>query len=79
MLDLNKYCLFNDISQTKIPSILEDNNSHLCVKYTVGIDNNVQYFNALMSKIFDIKNLLKYDTTPKVTISVGLINICRGV
>lgn len=78
VLDLNKYCLFNDISQTKIPMSLEDNNTQLCVKYTVGIDNNVQYFNELMSKIFDIKNSLRYDTTPKVTISVGLINICRG-
>ena len=78
MLDLNKYCLFKDINVTKIPASLEDNKTPRCVKYVVGIDNNVQIFNRLMSKIFDIKNSLKYDTMPKTTISVGLIDICRG-
>ena len=77
VLDLNKYCLFNDINLTKIPSSLEENKTHLCVKYVVGIENNVAYFNKLMSNIFDIKNQLRYDTMPKTTISVGLVNICR--
>lgn len=79
VLDLNKYCLFKDISLTKIPASLEDNKTARCIKYVVGIDNNVQVFNKLMSKIFDIKNSLRYDTMPKVTISVGLIDICRGL
>ena len=79
VLDLNKYCLFNDISLTKIPASLEANNTPRCIKYVVGIENNVAYFNRLMSKIFDIKNSLRYDTMPKTTISVGLIDICRGV
>ena len=79
VLDLNKYCLFNDISLTKIPASLEANNTPRCIKYVVGIENNVAYFNRLMSKIFDIKNSLRYDTMPKTTISVGLIDICRGL
>ena len=80
VLDLNKYCLFNDISLTKIPTSLEEvKGSQKCIKYVVGIENNVKYFNELMSKIFDIKNQLRYDTMPKTTISVGLIDICRGL
>lgn len=79
VLDLNKYCLFNDISLTKIPASLEVvKGSNRCIKYVVGIENNTKYFNELMSNIFNIKNQLRYDTMPKVTISVGLINICRG-
>lgn len=79
VLDLNKYCLFKDITLTKIPASLEDTKTEVCIKYVVGFDNNVQYFNQLMSKIFNIKNALKYDTMPEATISVGLIDVCRGV
>ena len=79
VLDLNKYCLFKDIGLTKIPASLEDNKSSRCIKYVVSFDGSTAYFNKLMSKIFDIKNALRYDTMPKVTISVGLIDVCRGV
>jgi len=79
VLDLNKYCLFKDINLTKIPLSLEANNSEMCIKYVVGFEGSTAYFNQLMSKIFDIKNSLRYDTMPKTTISVGLINICRSL
>ena len=79
VLDLNKYCLFKDISLTKIPVSLEATKDSRCVKYAVGFDNSLDYLNKLMSKIFDIKNSLRYDTMPKTTISVGLIGICNGI
>ena len=79
VLDLNKYCLFKDINLTKIPLSLEANNSEMCIKYVVGFEGSTAYFNQLMFKIFDIKNSLRYDTMPKTTISVGLINICRSI
>lgn len=79
VLDLNKYCLFNNISLTKIPTSLETTKDSRCIKYVVGFENSQIYFNKLMSKIFDIKNQLRYDTMPKTTISVGLIDICRGL
>ena len=81
-LDLSKYCLFKDISLTKIPASLENpknENDTRCIKYVTGIENNVKYFNALQDKILNIKNVLRYDSTPKTTISVCLVNICRGM
>ncbi len=82
ILDLNKYCLFNDISLTKIPTSLENpkqKGDTRCIKFAVGIEDNVKYYNYLVNKILDIKNSLRYDTLPKTTISIGLINICRGI
>ena len=77
VLDLNKYCLFKDISLTKIPTSLEDTKSALCVKYAISFDNSLQYFNKLVNSILEIKNMLRYDTMPKTTIEVALINICN--
>lgn len=80
-LDLNKYCLFKDITVTKIPSYLEkfkfkdDTN---CVQYVVNIENAVKFFNHLVNALLELKISLKYDTMPRTTVSVKLINICRG-
>lgn len=74
ILDLTKYCLFNDINQTKIPiSLVED------IKYTTNIDNNIKYFNCLLDKVLTIKNTIKYDVNNRTTIEIMFINICRGV
>ncbi len=81
-LDLNKYCLFNDITVTKIPSSIEkprfkgDTN---CVQYAVGIEDAVKFFNHLVSALLELKISLKYDTMPRTTIAVKFLNICRGV
>ena len=77
VLDLNKYCLFKGMEYTKIPKSLEATKDSRCVKYAVGFDNSLAYFNKLVNAIFDIKNSLRYDTMPKTTINVGLINICN--
>ncbi len=80
VLDLNKYCLFKDISLTKIPASLEKpkfKGDTMFIQYVVSFDNSLQYFNKLVNSILDIKNMLRYDTMPKTTISVALINICN--
>ena len=78
-LDINKYCLFKDISMTKIPSSIEKNDgTKLNLEYVINIENPIQYYNSLITKLLDLKTQLKYDTTPKTTIEVQLINFSRG-
>ena len=79
VLDLNKYCLFKDISLTKIPLYLEDTKDSRCVKYVVSFENALAYFNKLVKILLDLKTSLKYDTMPKATISVCFIDICRSL
>ena len=79
ILDVNKYCIFHDLSLTKIPSSLEDNNTSLCVKYIVDFKGSDKFFKLLLNRIFDIKNSLRYDSMPKTTIEVGLLSICEGL
>ena len=79
VLDLNKYCLFNDISLTKIPAYLEDNNSSTCVKYVVSFENALEYFNKLVKILLNLKITLKNDTRAKSTIDVTFIDICRSL
>lgn len=74
VLDLFKYCLFNDLSVTKFPSLLEDS-----VKYATGIENNVNFYSRFLDKIFEIKNAIKYDTNIKTTVEILMMDICRGV
>ena len=78
-LDLCKYCLFKDINITKIPSYLEQiEGNPRCVKYVTGIENSGKYFKWLISKILEIKNIIKYDDNIKTTIQVMLINCAEG-
>ena len=78
-LDLNKYCLFKDISMTKIPSSLEKGDgSKLNLAYVTGIENPVNYYNNLVSALLDLKSSLRYDSNPKSTIEIRLINFARG-
>lgn len=73
VLDLNKFCLFNDMSITKIPTSMEKE-----LKYSTSITNNTAYFNKLVNSILDIKNIIKNDSSIKTTIIVSLLKICRG-
>ena len=79
ILDLTKYCLIHDLSLTKIPQSLEDNNSTLCVKYVTDFEGSSKFYKLLLEKIFELKNNLRYDTMPKTTVEVYFINICKGL
>ena len=74
VLDLNKFCLFEDVSLTKIPSSMLKE-----LKFTVNIEGAIRYFNYLLDRVMNIKNTIKYDTNMRTTIEVMFINICRGV
>jgi DNA polymerase-3 subunit gamma/tau len=72
-LDLNKFCLFNDMKVTKIPLSMEKE-----TKYSTGITNNSAYFNKLTTNLLDLKNALKTDSSIKTTVTISLLKICRG-
>lgn len=84
-LDLTKYCLFKDMQSIKIPASMEvvrlpdGNPSSRCVKYVTGFDDNLVWFNKLISKLLTIKNTIRYDLNYKSTIEVLCIEICRGI
>lgn len=71
-LDVMKYSIFNEFELTKIPSTMEDK-----LKFTIGIDNAKQYFEYLIDKLLQLKNMLKNDVEPKSTIEVMMLSICR--
>lgn len=73
-LDLAKYCLYQNISYVKIPSNLEDR----CKGYS-SIPNILDWTNNLISKVLDIKNLIKYDVNAKTTIEASFIALSRGI
>lgn len=72
-IDLNKYCLFKDLSYTNIPSFLEEK-----AKYTTGMEDSLKYFNYLTSKILNIKNSIKNDSNILTTVEALCLSICRG-
>ena len=82
ILDLTKYCVFKDISSTKIPTHLEEiklngNISPLCVKYATGFEGNLTFYNNLVDKLLDLKNKLRYDTFPRTTVLATMVGIVK--
>lgn len=71
-LNIEKYCIFQDISCTNIPSSLLDS-----LTYTANIDNNIDYFAKLSEELLSLKNMLKYDTNIYTTIEITLNKILR--
>ena len=57
------------MSVTSIPKALEDK-----VKYTVGVENALKFFNSFMNKILTIKQAIKGDSDIKTTFEVMLLN-----
>ena len=72
-IDLNKYILFNNCALLKIPSSMENN-----IKYAVSFENASNYYNYLLDKLLNIKNMIKSDSNIKLTVEVCFIQICRG-
>ena len=74
LCDLIKYVSFKQISVTKIPSYLEDK-----VKYAVSFENNIKSFNAIITNLLELKNLIRYDDNSFVTIEAYFIKIVEEV
>lgn len=80
ILNVNKYILFKDINLTNIPKSLEKTaDDEDGIAYLVNFGGSEKFFKLLADKILDLKNALKYDTMPKVTIEINIMQICRGL
>lgn len=73
VLDVGKYCLFKDMSVTKLPTSLKKD-----LDYCTNIENNLKYFTALTDKVLEIKNTIKNDSSYKTTIIIMLLQFTRG-
>ena len=70
-LQLTKFIIFNDITATDIPEYYLDK-----VKYTVGIQDNLKWFNTFIDKLLNIKLSIKNDLDIKTTIEILLLECC---
>lgn len=80
VLELTRYILFKNIAVTNIPAYLEDSPDVMTnVKYTTSFDDALTWFNYLTSKLLEIKNVIKYDTSVKAVVEAYLLQVCRRV
>lgn len=73
ILDLTKYSLFKDMNSTKLPLSLEEK-----VKYAVSFDGNVTIFNKIIDQLLELKNNIRYDNNPALSIKATFIKMVRG-
>ena len=71
-LDLFKYCISQNMELTHLPLIYEKD-----IKLSIGFENNVNYYSYIINKLFELKNELKNDLTPKITIDIYMIRMVR--
>ena len=72
VLDLNKYVLFKDMYVTKLPVNLEEE-----VKRCTLFDNSGSYYNYVLDKLLNLKQLTKNDADIRSTIEIGLLQVTR--
>ena len=78
ILELTKYILFQNISVTNIPAYLENSvDPMISVKNTTLFDNSLTWFNNLATKLLEVKNAIKYDTSVKAVVEAYMLQICR--
>lgn len=71
-LDVAKYCLFRDISVTGIPeTYLQE-----MVKST-NFEYSEKYYMYIVDKMLEIKNGLKWETSPRQFVEVSIMRICE--
>lgn len=73
ILDLIKYSLFKDMASTKLPKSLEEK-----VKYCVSFDGNIDIFNNMINSLLTLKNDIRFDNNPSLSIKATFIKIIRG-
>jgi DNA polymerase-3 subunit gamma/tau len=77
-LELTKYILFQNIGATNIPAYLENSaNPMISVKATTSFENSLGWFNNLATKLLEVKNAIKYDTSVKAVVEAYMLQICR--
>jgi DNA polymerase-3 subunit gamma/tau len=77
-LELTKYILFQNIAATNIPAYLENSADPMTsVSQTTSFDGALDWFNYLATKLLEVKNTIKYDTSVKAIVEAYFLNICR--
>lgn len=77
-LELTKYVLFKNIVVTNIPAYLENSaDAMTSVMATTSFEGALDWFNYLSTKLLEIKNTIKYDTSVKAIIEAYLLQACR--
>jgi DNA polymerase III gamma/tau subunit len=78
-LELTKYILFQNIGATNIPAYLENSaDPMISVKATTSFENSLSWFNNLTTKLLEVKNAIKHDTSVKAVVEAYMLQICRG-
>lgn len=80
ILELTKYSLFGSMAATNIPVYLENTSDPMIsVSATCASMNNiVNWFNYLTTKLLEVKNAIKYDTSVKAVIEAYLMQVSLG-
>ena len=73
-LDILKYILTGNIHCTKIPNHLEDK-----VKFAIGFNDAIKYYNYIVDKLLSIKNMIRNSTAEKVVIEIMFNQMSRFV
>lgn len=68
VLQLTKYTIFKSMRGVNLPISTEEK-----IKYTTGIENNTEWFNKLVDKTLELKNMIKNDSDIRTTIEVVLL------
>ena len=77
-LELTKYVLFKNIAVTNIPAYLENTSDPMIsVVATTSFEGALDWFNYLATKLLEVKNTIKYDTSVKAIIEAYLLQVCR--
>lgn len=74
VLDICKYCICKNCNVTKLPVSYEQ-----ALKNCSNFDSPEKYYCYLSDRLLELKNMLKNDVTPRDTLEVFFIRMCRGV
>ena len=78
ILELTKYVLFKNIAVTNIPAYLENSaDAMTSVMATTSFEGALDWFNYIATKLLEVKNTIKYDTSVKAIIEAYLLQVCR--
>lgn len=70
--DIAKYCLFKSFDIIKIPSTMQTQ-----LEGVINFDNANNYYNYVIDKLFNLKNIIKNDSNIKMTTSIIFTQITR--
>lgn len=71
-LDVSKYSIFKNLNMTKIPSNMETQ-----LQNSINFDNATQYYNYLLDRLLNLKQMLRNDSCFKDTITISFLQMAR--